>query len=167
VIASVLEFAAFVQITLPVTPPERLHASGLDNKNEVFADSVGWEEVEQQVARIYSDVPAPERESTIIISAYYGVPGAVAIYDNRKLLPDVVSPQLSDYYWLPQNLTATHALMVDYLPSDVAWMCTSPRLVTHLTVPFDVKGLEQGAPVTFCELDGTIQEFWPRLRNFS
>ena len=167
VIGSFLEFVAFAPLTLPVTPPERLHASGLETKNEVFADSVGWEDIAQQVTTVYANLPAPERESTVIISAYYGVPGALAIYGNPKQPPEVVSPQLSDYYWLPANLTATDALMVDYQPSDVAWMCTSTRLIGHLTVPYDVNGLEQGAPVTFCELNAPIQGLWPNLRNFS
>ena len=167
VIASVLEFVAFVQITLSITPPDRLHAAGLDMKNEVFADSVGWDDIADQVTTIYGALPDPERQSTVIISAYYGVPGALEIYGNPKLLPDVVSPQLSDYYWLPNSLTATKALMVDYQPADVAWMCTSPRLLAHLTVPYDVKGLEQSAPVTFCELKAPIQQVWRQLRNFS
>jgi hypothetical protein len=28
---------------------------------------------------------------------------------------------------------------------EVEWMCASPRLVAHLTVPYQVRGLEQGA----------------------
>jgi len=79
----------------------------------------------------------------------------------------VVSPQLSDWYWLPSNLAATDALMVDYKPSDVAWMCTSPKVIAHLTVPYDVAGLEQGAPVTFCQLKAPIPKVWEKLRNFS
>jgi Dolichyl-phosphate-mannose-protein mannosyltransferase len=167
VVASVLEFVAFFQLVVPITPPDRLHALGLDAKNEVFADSVGWDDVAKQVTAIYVGLPASERRSTVIISAYYGVPGALQIYGRPDLLPDVVSPQLSDFYWLPNHLTATDALMVDYQPSDVAWMCTSPRVIAHLTVPYDVAGLEQGAPVTFCQLKAPIPEIWGRLRNFS
>jgi hypothetical protein len=103
----------------------------------------------------------------VIISAYYGVPGALEIYGDPRRLPVVVSPQLSDWYWLPPNIHATNALMVDYQPADVTWMCASPRLVGHLRVPYAVKGLEQGAPVTFCPLTGSVASFWPRLRNFS
>ncbi len=95
------------------------------------------------------------------------MPGALEIYGDPKQLPVVVSPQLSDWYWLPPHVDATNALMVDYQPSDVAWMCASPRLVAHLRVPYDVQGLEQGAPVTFCPLTGSLSSFWPRLRNFS
>jgi hypothetical protein len=167
VISSVLEFLTFFLLVVPVTPPDRIHAERLDAINAVFADSVGWDDIANQVTTIYRDLPASERGNTVIISAYYGVPGALQIYGNPSELPDVVSPQLSDWYWLPNNLTATDALMVDYQPSDVAWMCTSPTLIAHLTVPYHVAGLEQGAPVTFCHLKAPIPTIWGKLRNFS
>jgi hypothetical protein len=167
VLAAALQFFVFLQITLPVTPPDRIHAAGLDTKNELFADSVGWDDVAHQVQTIYGDVPESERGSTIIISAYYGVPGALRVYGDPKRLPAVVSPQLSDYYWLPRYLTAADALMIDYQPADVTWMCTSPQIIAHLTVPYGVKGLEQDAPITFCRLKLPVSSAWGRLRNFS
>jgi hypothetical protein len=166
-VACALQLLTFAQLTLPITPPDRIHSLGLDAKNELFADSVGWEDVAHQVESIYRNLPDFERTGTIIISAYYGVPGALQIYGNQRSLPAVVSPQLSDWYWLPSDLVAKNALMVDYQPSDVAWMCSSASLVGHLTVPYGVQGLEQGAPVTFCVLKAPIQQAWSRLRNFS
>ena len=166
-VTSVLEFVTFFFLVVPVTPPDRIHATRLDTVNEVFADSVGWDDVANQVTTIYGSLPASERANTIVISAYYGVPGALDVYGNPQTAPVAISPHLSGWYWLPSNLTATDALMVDHLPSDVSWMCTSPRLITHLTVPYGVKGLEQGAPVTFCQLKGPIPTIWGRLRNFS
>jgi hypothetical protein len=167
IVASVLEFVVFFFLVVPVTPPDRIHATKLDTVNEVFADSVGWDDIAKQVTTIYDQLPPSERSNTVIISAYYGVPGALQVYDNPSAVPEAISPQLSDWYWLPSNLTATNALMVDYKPSEVAWMCTSPTLITHLTVPYQVAGLEQGAPVTFCQLKGPVSQFWGRLRNFS
>jgi hypothetical protein len=167
VAATVVEFVTFFFLVVPVTPPDRIHATKLDTINEVFADSVGWKEIANQVTTIYDDLPASERGHTVIISAYYGVPGALDVYVDPKHRPVAISPQLSDWYWLPDNLTATDALMVDYQPSDVAWMCTSPTLIAHLTVPYDVAGLEQGAPVTFCQLKAPIPTIWGKLRNFS
>ena len=166
-VACALQLLTFAQLTLPITPPDRIHSLGLDAKNELFADSVGWEDVAHEVESIYGNLPDSERTGTIIISAYYGVPGALQIYGDKRSLPVVVSPQLSDWYWLPSDLVATNALMVDYQPSDVAWMCSSATLVGHLTVPYGVKGLEQGAPVTFCVLKAPIPQDWSRLRNFS
>jgi hypothetical protein len=165
VVASVLEFITFFFLVVPVTPPDRIHAAGLDKVNAVFADSVGWDDIAKQVTSIYSGLPESERANTVIISAYYGVPGALQFYGHPDIV--AVSPQLSDWYFLPSNLTATYALMVDYKPSDVEWMCASPTLVAHLTVPYGVSGLEQGAPVTFCRLKAPIPSIWSRLRNFS
>jgi 4-amino-4-deoxy-L-arabinose transferase-like glycosyltransferase len=167
VVSSVLEFVVFFFLVVPVTPPDRIHAARLDSVNEVFADSVGWADIANQVTTIYRDLPASERSNAVIISAYYGVPGALQVYGDPKVLPPVVSPQLSDFFWLASNLTATDALMVDYQPSEVAWMCTSPVLIAHLTVPYNVKGLEQGAPVTFCHLKAPVPKIWGQLRNFS
>jgi hypothetical protein len=166
-VACALQLLTFARLTLPITPPDRIHSLGLDAKNELFADSVGWQDVAREVESIYGNLPDSERTGTIIISAYYGVPGALRIYGDKRSLPVVVSPQLSDWYWLPSNLTATNALMVDYQPSDVAWMCSSATLVAHLTVPYGVQGMEQGAPVTFCVLKAPIPQVWSRLRNFS
>lgn len=167
VASSVLEFAAFFLLVVPVTPPDRIHAENLDSINEVFADSVGWDDVAKQVTALYDGLPASERSEAVVISAYYGVPGALAVYGQPGDVPIAVSPQLSDYYWLPPNLTARYALMVDYLPKDVAWMCDSTTFIAHLTVPYDVAGLEQNAPVTLCQLKESISQVWPRLRNFS
>jgi Dolichyl-phosphate-mannose-protein mannosyltransferase len=167
VVACALQLITFARLILPVTSADRIHSLGLDTKNELFADSVGWEEVAHEVESFYRNLSGSERTGTIIISAYYGVPGALRIYGDKRSLPVVVSPQLSGWYWLPSNLVAMNALMIDYKPADIAWMCSSATLVGHLTVPFGVQGLEQGAPVTFCVLNAPIQQYWRRLRIFS
>ena len=46
-------------------------------------------------------------------------------------------------------------------------LCTAPQLIAHLRVPYGVKGLEQGAPVTICRLKLRVSRAWGRLRNFS
>ena len=165
--ACALQLLTFAQLTLPITPPNRIHSLGLDAKNELFKDSVGWEDVAHQVESIYGNLPSSQRTGTIIVSAFYGVPGALRIYGDQRSLPQIVSPQLSGWYWLPSDLVATQALMIDYEPSDVSWMCSSATLMGHLTVPYSVNGLEQGAPVTFCVLKAPIQQYWSQLRNFA
>src|SRR5947209_6024139 len=167
VVAAVLDLVIFFFLVVPVTPPDRIHATKLDTVNEVFADSVGWSDVAEQVTMIYDGLPQPERSGTVVISRYYGVPGALQVYIDPARRPPAFSPQLSDWYWLPHDLSATYALMVDYLPSDVEWMCNAPTLVAHLSVPYQVKGLEQGAPLTICPLRGSIQSAWGRLRDFA
>lgn len=57
--------------------------------------------------------------------------------------------------------------MVGYEPSDVAWMCTSAKVITRLTVPYNVVNLEQGTPVTLCNLKESLPKAWSGLKNFS
>jgi hypothetical protein len=166
-VASLLGFVSLAKIILPITPAGQLHATGLDTTNTDFASTVGWVSITQQMTAIYGALPATERDTTIIVSSDYGVDGALQIFGNPELLPASYSPQLSDYFWLPAHLSATHALMAGYAPSDVAWMCSSARVVAHLTVPYHVINLEQGSPVTLCTLKAPLPEFWGRLRNFS
>jgi hypothetical protein len=166
-VTCILQFLALSSITIPTTPASQLHSSGLDAKNEVFADSVGWDGVAAQVLKTYQDLPPDERSGTVVISRYYGVPGALQVYVSPGRRPPAFSPQLSDWYWLPSNLQATYALMVDYQPSEVRWMCSEPTLIGHLTVPYHVVGIEQGAPVTFCHLKAPLPALWGQLRDFS
>jgi len=98
VVTTVLEFGAFFQLLVPITRPDLLHPAGLDTKNEVFADSVGWDDIANQVTTICADLPAAERTNTVIVSAYYGVPGALHVFGDPDAIPEAVSPQLSDFY---------------------------------------------------------------------
>ncbi len=166
-VASLLGAIVLIQILLPITPASRLHATGLDSKEPDFASTVGWVPITQQLTAIYGALSPSGRATTVIISSDYGVAGALQLYGTAKLLPASFSPQLSDFFWLPAHLAATDALMVGYQPAEIDWMCTSATEVAHLRVPYQVVNLEQGAPVTYCQLKTPIPRIWGRLQNFS
>ena len=167
VVASLFDFVALAKITIPYTPPDRLHATGLDTEDSDLASTVGWPQITNQMTAIYGALPASARATTVIVSSDYGVAGALQIFGNPKLLPASFSPQLSDWYWLPSHLAATDALMVGYEPSDVAWMCTSTKVLAHLVVPYHVVNHESESPVTFCTLNAPLPAMWGRLKDFS
>jgi hypothetical protein len=165
--ASLLSLVTLAKITLPITPASQLHATDLDTEEPDFASTVGWISITKQMTAIYRALPPSERDTTVIVSSDYGVAGALQVYGKATLLPESFSPQLSDFFWLPKHLAATDALMVGYDPSQVGWMCASSKVVAHLTVPYHVVNLEQGAPITLCNLRAPLPELWGRLRNFS
>lgn len=123
--------------------------------------------ITSQLTAIYAALPASARATTVIVSSDYGVTGALQIYGKPGALPDSYSPQLSDWYWLPNHVAATEVLMVGYAPSDIAWMCTSAKTLAHLTVPYQVVNGEQGSPVTLCMLSEPLPVAWVRLKDFS
>jgi hypothetical protein len=167
VVAMVLDLVALFSFVMPVTPPDRLHSSGLDISNPDLAATVGWPQVTEQITAMYTALTPAERTTTVIITSDYGAAGALQVYGNTRLLPAVYSPQLSDALWLPARVAASDALMVGYAPSDISWMCTSSTVVGHLAIPYGVVNIESGAPVTFCHLRAPIPSIWTRLRNDS
>lgn len=167
VVASLVGLVALMKITIPTTPANRLHATGLDTLDTDFAATVGWMSITSQLTAIYAALPASARATTVIVSSDYGVTGALQIYGKPGALPDSYSPQLSDWYWLPNHVAATEVLMVGYAPSDIAWMCTSAKTLAHLTVPYQVVNGEQGSPVTLCMLSEPLPVAWVRLKDFS
>ena len=166
-LAGVLQALTLSKLVLPITSADQLHATGLDTQNPDFALTVGWPEIAAQVTTMYRALPPEERAHTIIITSDYGGQGALAIYSDLRQLPVVASPQLSEWFWLPPHLDTPDALMVGYAPSDVAWMCSSTTVVGHLTVPYRVDNLEQGIPVTECQLKVPLQTAWGRLKTFA
>ena len=167
VVACVLGFVALMKETVPTTPADRLHATGLDTADTDFASTVGWVSITKQLTALYGALPASERATTVIVSSDYGVTGALQVFGDPKLLPQSFSPQLSDFYWMPAHLAATDVLMVGYLPSDVAFMCLSPTVISHLIVPYQVVNYETDAPVTLCHLKAPLPQEWPQLKDFS
>jgi len=167
VVASLVGLVSLAKITIPLTPADRFHATGLDTLDTDLAATVGWPQITNQMTAIYGALPASQRATTVIVSSDYGVAGALQIFGNPRVLLASFSPQLSDWYWLPKDLAATDVLMVGYAPSDIGWMCTSTRVVAHLVVPYQVVNLEQGAPVTLCMLNAPLPAVWGRLKDFS
>jgi hypothetical protein len=167
IVASLVDAVALAKITIPTTPADQMHATGLDTLSTDDASTVGWVSITQQMSAIYGALPASERDTTVIVSSDYGVTGALQIYGKLKSLPDSYSPQLSDFYWLPEHVAATDVLMVGYAPSDVRFMCTSATIVAHLTIPYHVVNYESDAPVTFCTLNSPLPSLWGRLKDFS
>jgi len=167
VVASLLDLGGLLKPTVPATPADRFHAAGLDTTVPDLANTIGWDAITQQMTAIYGALPPSERRTTVIVSSDYGVTGALAVFGSPQRLPASFSPQLSDFFWLPHDLSATVVLMVGYAPSEVAWMCASPTVVARLTVPYHVVNLEQGAPVTLCRLKEPLPTVWSALKNFS
>jgi hypothetical protein len=54
----VLNVGSLAKIVLPITPAERLQATGLDTQNPDFASTVGWPSIANHVTALYDDLPA-------------------------------------------------------------------------------------------------------------
>jgi hypothetical protein len=87
-----------VPLMLPIAPVN----SGLwDLSSQVhdnFVEQIGWPELAETVAAIYSSLPAEQQPRTGILAGNYGEAGAINLYGPAHGLPEAISGRNS--YWL-------------------------------------------------------------------
>jgi 4-amino-4-deoxy-L-arabinose transferase-like glycosyltransferase len=63
-----------------------------------FADMIGWEEIVDPVAEVYSALPSEDRERAGILASNYSEAGAIDLLGPERGLPAAISPH--NNYWL-------------------------------------------------------------------
>jgi hypothetical protein len=77
-----------------------------------FADMLGWEEMATQVARIWHQLPADEKEEYAIFAANYGQAGAIDYYANKYDLPNCISKGSSYWLWGYRNYDGQKMIII-------------------------------------------------------
>jgi hypothetical protein len=92
------------QAALRIQPPvaERQDNGPLP---QYFADEFGWEEMVQQVARVYNGLSPEERLHAAIFGNSWGEAAAIDFYGPRYGLPAAISAHNNYWYWGPQDYT--------------------------------------------------------------
>ncbi len=68
---------------------------------ETFSLRIGWEELVQDVADVYNDLPQAERGKAVIYARSYAPAAAIDFFGPRYGLPNAVSGHLTYYLWGP------------------------------------------------------------------
>ena len=74
---------------------------------QTFADSFGWQEMTDQIAKIYYALPETERSNTVIVTRNYGEASGIYFYGKKYNLPMPISQHLQYYVWGYRNMTDT------------------------------------------------------------
>ncbi|HYM65966.1 MAG TPA: glycosyltransferase family 39 protein, partial [Patescibacteria group bacterium] len=91
----ILEIAVLGVIILPIVPASSMHRYGIDRTNPDFANTVGWQDMTEQVGAVYNALPSAQRSSAAILTSIDGQAGAIDIYGGSEHLPEAISPHLS------------------------------------------------------------------------
>ena len=70
---------------------------------QFYSDMFGWEELAQNVSKVYQSLPQEERENTLVYCSNYGKAGAIEYYSKKYPLPKVICPHNSYWYWWPSS----------------------------------------------------------------
>jgi 4-amino-4-deoxy-L-arabinose transferase-like glycosyltransferase len=97
--ASLLIVGLFdIAVAFPLTPVQSPWWQFSASLNSEIREYVGWPELVQEVADIYQNIPASQRETTGILARNYGEAGAINLYGPALGLPEAISP--ADTSWL-------------------------------------------------------------------
>jgi 4-amino-4-deoxy-L-arabinose transferase-like glycosyltransferase len=152
--------AAWVALPLaPVNSPWWNVASDL---NDGFKESIGWPELTETVANIYTALPAAEKARTGILAGNYGVAGAINLYGPAYGLPKAISGVNS--YWLrgygdppPQTLIVVGAPL-----SWATQLFETCEIAGHITNRYGIQNEETTLHPDIFVCRG-LRESWPEL----
>lgn len=165
-VAVAVGLAVNVVLMLPVVPVSRLAETPITDTNYDAGETVGWPELARTVSRVYGDLPAAERERTIVLTRNYGQAGAVDRYGPALGLPAAYSGHNSYADWGQPPPSADTAVVVGYERDDLdRWFdrCDSAATVDN---GVGVDNDEQGNTVWVCRNPvASWDELWPDVRH--
>jgi hypothetical protein len=167
--ALVLGGVLFAPLAMPLAPVNSAVWDIASEINGELREQIGWPELVESVAKVYTDLSPEEQARTGILAGNYGEFGALDLYGPDYGLPQVISGANS--YWErgygdppPQMV-----IVVGFDYAEAAGYFKSCRVMGKVTNRFGVPNEEsQDHPaILLCtEPRRPWPELWPRLRSF-
>jgi 4-amino-4-deoxy-L-arabinose transferase-like glycosyltransferase len=143
---------------------ERLETAELP---QYFADRLGWENLAATVVRVYKSLPPEDQAKACIFGGNYGEAGAINFFGRAYGLPQAISGHNQYYLWGPGNCTGELVIVVG-VPQQILESAFNTVTVADTAKCKYCMPYESNLPVLICRgLKVPIQEFWPRVRNYS
>jgi len=156
-----------VLLVLPVLPRAAFAASPINDIYGETGEQLGWPELVETVERAVADLPADQRERTVILTANYGQAAALELLGSG--LPPVYSGHNAYARWGPPAADRTAVIVVSHVGAAAlasAWGLGQCTLVTTFDNGLDLANDEQGVGIWSCPGIATPwQESWSRIRH--
>lgn len=121
----ILAGVLLLPLARPLIPPEKFlkyqakigieHPSNEGHETvfpQFYSDMFGWEELAQNVSKVYQSLPREEIEKTLVYCSNYGKAGAIEYYSKKYPLPNVICPHNSYWYWWPTDKSYTTIIII-------------------------------------------------------
>jgi 4-amino-4-deoxy-L-arabinose transferase-like glycosyltransferase len=156
-------------LTLPLMPV----GSGLykvaSSTNTELAEQVGWPELVQEVARIYTALPESDRAQAGILTGNYGEAGAVNLYGPSYGLPKAISGINSLWLRGYGNPAPRVVIALGFSRDRIGTFFATCELAGHTPNPYTIENEEtrDHPDIYLCRnpmMDW--EEIWRRLQSF-
>jgi 4-amino-4-deoxy-L-arabinose transferase-like glycosyltransferase len=133
---------------------------------QLFADRYGWPELAREVARVYHELPAEDRERAAIFGQNYGQAGAIDRYRDELGLPRALSGHLTYFLWGPRGATGDVFIVLGDDRETLEGLFASVERAGRVQHPLSMPS--QHVTVWVCrDLVMPVEELWPRVKNYS
>jgi hypothetical protein len=164
IVAVALSAVLAVLVALPVIPADRLDGTLVADVNEDAIETIGWPELVQAVADVYTALPEEERSSAVVLTGNYGEAGAVDRYGPALGLPRVYSGHNAyARFGLPAD-SARPVIVLGY--ADPSAHFVGCRAAATIDNDAGVDNEEQGGTIFVCDAPRRPwAEIWPELTH--
>jgi hypothetical protein len=173
--------ALFAPLALPILPPEKLvaymraihlqpprtetsHTAALP---QVFADQFGWEQMVGSVAHVYHHLRPEDEKRAAIFCQNYGEAGAIDFFGPKLGLPPAISGHQNYFLWGPRDWTGEVVLVLDTSDDDERALFASVQDLGQIVSSPWAMPFERRTHIFLCrDLKASVQELWPRIKNW-
>ncbi|MBZ5527861.1 MAG: glycosyltransferase family 39 protein [Acidobacteriia bacterium] len=152
------------QRALHIEPPvaERQNNGPLP---QYFADEFGWEEMVQQVARVYNSLSPEERPRTAIFCNGWGQAAAIDFFGPRYGLPRAISNHNNYWYWGPRDYTGEIVIVLGSDGSGDRRHFRSVEAAGRVEHPYSRR--DEHFTIWLCRgLNQDLRAAWPAVKKF-
>lgn len=147
--------------------PPRTETSHTAALPQLFADQFGWEEMAESVAHAYAMLAPNEQRVVGIFCQNYGEAGAIDFFDRKYGLPPAISGHQSYFLWGPGASTGEIMLVIDDSDEDEAKQFRSVVDLGPVDSSPWAMPSERRNHIYLCrELKGSLQELWPKVKEW-
>ena len=131
---------------------------------QLYADMFGWQNLAEQIARVYDSLPPDERPGCAIAAGNYGEAGAIDYYGPALGLPPAISGHNSYYDWGPRNYSGSCVILFGERSTELTQYFGEVHRVATITNPY-VMPSERNVPVFLCRKPvAPLAQLWPHFR---
>lgn len=133
---------------------------------QYFADEFGWQEMVEQVARVYHSLSPEEQAKTAIYTENYGQAGAIDFFGPRYGLPRAICAHQTYFLWGPREYTGEIMILVGSANiEDARPHFASVETVATLSNPYAMP--HEKHPILLARgLKVNLSEIWPSLKHW-
>jgi Dolichyl-phosphate-mannose-protein mannosyltransferase len=158
-------FVAYTK-TLPFKLPVMEHSHQHARLPQWYADQFGWQEIVDETAVAWNQIPPPDRADCAIFAQDYGQAGAIDFLGPRYGMPRSLSGHQTWWIWGPRGYSGNCMIILDDHRSRLEELFNNVQYVgASADNPY---AMERQIPVWICRGPkfGTLAQLWPELKKW-